>query len=142
MALLRVALVDPDQTARARLSRALVGTGEISGIAASSSEEGLEIVRREPIDALLVASTLDGSAIDARMLCRLLRRHGSDAVIVILARRASMADEILALEAGANDFLVLPVSTEVLLARLRAHLRHSRRNAAPADAYGVDAASA
>jgi DNA-binding response OmpR family regulator len=48
--------------------------------------------------------------------------------IVILTARDTEVDTVVGLDAGASDYVTKPFSTQVLLARLRAHLR----SAAPA----------
>jgi DNA-binding response OmpR family regulator len=60
---------------------------------------------------------------DGRELCRLMRRQGVKAPIIMLTAADTDSDTILGLEAGANDYITKPFKLNVLLARLRAHLR-------------------
>jgi two-component system KDP operon response regulator KdpE len=61
--------------------------------------------------------------------CREIRRS-SDAPIIILTVRNAERDKVLALDAGADDYVVKPFGIEELLARIRAALRRY----APGDA--------
>jgi DNA-binding response OmpR family regulator len=67
---------------------------------------------------------------DGFSLCRRLRQQHRDLPIVMVTARDADVDVIVGLDAGATDYVTKPFSTNVLLARVRAHLRGSER---PAD---------
>jgi DNA-binding response OmpR family regulator len=52
-------------------------------------------------------------------------RSRTDAAIIVLSGRASESDRVLALELGADDYVVKPFLTRELVARIRAHLRRA-----------------
>jgi DNA-binding response OmpR family regulator len=52
-------------------------------------------------------------------ILRLWHEKGLDAYVVILCGNGSLADKVRALDQGADDFLIKPVQTPELLARLR-----------------------
>lgn len=56
-------------------------------------------------------------------LTQRLRREGITSPIVVFSGRTTEQTMIAALDAGADDFIAKPVSSELLLARLRAALR-------------------
>jgi DNA-binding response OmpR family regulator len=60
---------------------------------------------------------------DGRELCKLMRRQGVRAPVIMLTAADSDADTILGLESGANDYVTKPFRFAVLLARIRAQLR-------------------
>jgi DNA-binding response OmpR family regulator len=60
---------------------------------------------------------------DGRDVCRLLRKQGLKAPVIMLTAHSGDADTILGLESGANDYIAKPFRLGVLLARLRAQLR-------------------
>ena len=60
---------------------------------------------------------------DGRELCRVMRRNGVRAPILMLTGADGEADTILGLDSGANDYITKPFRLNVLLARLRAQLR-------------------
>ncbi|HYB09591.1 MAG TPA: response regulator transcription factor [Alphaproteobacteria bacterium] len=62
---------------------------------------------------------------DACEACRIIRRRGYRAPVILLGAPCVDAEVILGLSVGANDYLVKPYSTAVLLARLRAHLSNA-----------------
>jgi len=94
---------------------------------ASTGEEGVELARKLKPDLILLDVNLPGiSGIEA---CREIR-HSSDAPIIMLTVRNSERDKVVALDAGADDYVTKPFSIEELLARVRASLRRH----APADA--------
>jgi DNA-binding response OmpR family regulator len=66
--------------------------------------------------------------IDGRELCRLIRRQGIKAPIIMLTARDGEADTILGLDAGANDYITKPFKISILLARLRAHLQQHEQS--------------
>jgi len=54
-------------------------------------------------------------------------RRSSEAPIIMLTVRNAERDKVLALDAGADDYVVKPFGIEELLARIRAALRDTRR---------------
>src|SRR5439155_20661031 len=88
--------------------------------------QALETVRSERFDTIVLDVGLPD--MDGRELCRLLRRGGVLAPIVMLTGADSDADTILGLESGADDYVTKPFRLSVLLARLRAHLRQSEHS--------------
>ena len=102
---------------------------------ASEPEAAIESVRaRRPA---LIISELTMPGVDDLAFCRRVHETANVPVIIISANGDSGA-EIAALDAGADDYLVKPLVTERLLARVRAALR--RRSEEPeASAIGVGA---
>lgn len=87
---------------------------------AKSGEEGIEAVRKERPDLVLLDMNMPGmGGIEA---CREIRRT-SDAPIIMLTVRNAERDKVAALDAGADDYVVKPFGIEELLARIRAALR-------------------
>tara|TARA_R110001592_G_scaffold226045_1_gene482103 strand:- start:4931 stop:5626 length:696 start_codon:yes stop_codon:yes gene_type:complete len=57
-------------------------------------------------------------------VCRLIRQE-SQLPIIMLTARADEFDEVIGLEAGANDYVIKPVRPRALLARITGALKHS-----------------
>ncbi|WP_022727791.1 response regulator transcription factor [Fodinicurvata sediminis] len=117
----KILLVDDDAELRTTLGEQLRLHEEFVIQEAESGAEGLKIGREEYHDALLLDVGLPD--MDGRDLCRLLRRAGVKAPIIMLTAMDSDADTILGLESGANDYVTKPFRLAVLMARLRAQLR-------------------
>ena len=94
---------------------------EFEPVAAESAGQGLQRIKDERFDVVLLDVNLPD--MDGRELCRLMRRQGVKAPIIMLTAADTDSDTILGLEAGANDYITKPFKLNVLLARLRAHLR-------------------
>ncbi|NYD42634.1 response regulator transcription factor [Nocardioides panaciterrulae] len=63
--------------------------------------------------------------LDGIEVCRLIKRHQPQSLVVVLTARRDEMDVIEGLEAGADDYLTKPFRMAELLARVRAHLRRS-----------------
>ena len=53
------------------------------------------------------------------------------APIIVISARGRETDKVLALDAGADDYLTKPFGVDELLARLRVALRHARGQRRP-----------
>jgi len=69
---------------------------------------------------------------DSLQLCRDLRAFSSMPILMLSATQ-DYRSQVLALESGADDYVVKPVKPLVLLARIRALLRRPNRMAQPPD---------
>ena len=93
---------------------------------AGTAAKALELAQNQEFDIVLLDLTLpDG---DGRDVCRELRR-GSDVPIVMLTARGTETDKIVGLELGADDYVVKPFAGGEVIARIRAILRRSGRQA-------------
>ena len=61
--------------------------------------------------------------VDGLSVCRQLREQGVALPILMLTSRSELAERVMGLDAGADDYLVKPFEIEELLARVRALLR-------------------
>lgn len=73
--------------------------------------------------------------VDGLTICRELR-ESFDGPILIFTARDSDIDQVIGLEAGADDYVPKPVDPMVLLARTRALLRRVDQRSAPRDQGG------
>ncbi len=87
---------------------------------AHNGEEALEKLREFRPDLVLLDINMPGMGGVAT--CRAIRADASVAIIMLTVRN-SEADKVVALDAGADDFVTKPFSMPELLARIRAALR-------------------
>jgi DNA-binding response OmpR family regulator len=117
----KVLIVDDDIALRHSLAEQLQLHEEFLAAEAENGATALDAVKGQHFDAILVDVGLPD--MDGRELCRLMRRGGVRAPILMLTGADSDADAILGLDSGANDYITKPFRFNVLLARLRAQLR-------------------
>lgn len=117
----RLLVVDDDDTLRSALVEQLGLQSEYLVDTSATAAEALELARANVYDAVILDVGLPD--MDGRDACRLMRRAGVKAPIVMLTGADSDADTILGLESGANDYITKPFRFNVFLARLRAQLR-------------------
>ncbi len=117
----RILMVEDDAELRGALLEQLRLHDEFDPVAAETASQGLQQVKDDRFDIILLDVNLPD--MDGRELCRVMRRQGVTAPIIMLTAADTDSDTILGLEAGANDYVSKPFKLNVLLARLRAHLR-------------------
>lgn len=126
MAGARVLIVDDDDGVASVMRHALEREGYLTATAhdADAARAALEAFRP---DAAVLDIVMPGS--DGLTLCRELRKERPDIAILMVTAKDAAADQIVALDAGADDYLVKPFGLQVLEAHLRAVLR--RRQPTP-----------
>lgn len=122
----RLLVIDDDSMLRQTLSEQLRIREEFETYEAATGEAALALLKELNFDVMLMDVGLPD--IDGRELCRLIRRQGIKAPIIMLTARDGEADTILGLDAGANDYITKPFKISILLARLRAHLRQHEQS--------------
>ncbi len=93
---------------------------------AADGESGLKRALEQKPDLVLLdimMPRLDGFAV-----CAELRRLAVTAPILMLTAKGRVEDRVTGLDAGADDYLVKPFSTDELLARVRSLLRRLQRH--------------
>ena len=117
----KILLVDDDDDLREALSEQLIMTEDFDVFEAENGQAAMERAKEALYDLVILDVGLPDT--DGRELCRLLRKQGVKAPILMLTGHDSDADTILGLDAGANDYVTKPFKFPVLLARIRAQLR-------------------
>jgi len=114
-------LVEDDEVIRIAVGRTLERYG-FAVTTASDGLAGLDRFREAVPDLLLLDVMLPG--LDGIGLCRRVR-ESSQVPILMMSARGDSLDVVGGLEAGADDYVVKPVDTPVLVARIRAVMRRS-----------------
>jgi two-component system KDP operon response regulator KdpE len=119
-----VLVVDDDSSTRRALRMTLSGMG-FTVVEAARGEEALSLVRVTWFDAVLLDVDMPGMG--GVETCRSIRRAVPRLPILMLTVMDSEDDKVLALDAGADDYITKPFQLRELTARLRSAVR--RRNA-------------
>lgn len=114
-----VLVVEDDQSIATQLVRGLTRGGYL----VDHVETGGAALARRTADVVLLDLELPDA--DGVQVCRKLRERSDSAIIVITAH-GEEADRVMALDAGADDYLVKPFGLAELQARIRAVLRRVR----------------
>ncbi len=110
---------------------------EAAGYEARCTGDGLAVmplIEDWPPDLVLLDLMLPGR--DGLELCRDIRARTSIPVIMVTARTEEI-DRLLGLELGADDYICKPYSPREVVARVKAVLRRSAADPAPAQAREV-----
>ncbi|WP_108523094.1 response regulator transcription factor [Bradyrhizobium algeriense] len=130
---MRTLLVDHD----ADLARAVQGALSDCGFAvdvAGTLDEAATALDYAKYDILLLELALpDGNGLD---WLKRLRRDGHLMPAMVMSSRNDLGRRIAIFNGGADDFLPKPVSTDELIARMRAILRRSTQMTAPVVVFG------
>src|SRR5689334_390873 len=120
-----VTIVEDDPDVRAMLERSLGADGY--RVTALESGAGLEdIISSDSVDLVILDIGLPD--IDGLTITQQVRRH-SDVAIIIVSGRGDLADRVVGLEIGADDYVTKPFEPREIQARVRSVLRRGRAHA-------------
>ena len=113
----------------ARIQKALVRLFTSEGYRVhveSDGQTGLAAGRRMQPVAVVLDLMLPG--ISGRELCRIMKETQPEIPVVILSAVSEVADKVLLLELGADDYVTKPFSPRELLARVEAAIRRTSKS--------------
>ncbi|MGW6579032.1 two-component system response regulator CseB [Streptomyces globisporus] len=116
-----VLVVEDDATIRRAVQLALERYGYRVDVAADGLS-GLEAFRAGAYDLLILDVMLP--ELDGIGLCHRIREE-SPVPVLMMSARGDALDVVAGLEAGADDYVIKPVDTSVMVARIRALLRRA-----------------
>jgi DNA-binding response OmpR family regulator len=120
----RILIIEDETAMRTALADLLAAEG-YRALTAADGERGLVRAVDEKPDLILLDIMLP--KLDGFALCAELRRLANAVPVLMLTAKGQVEDRVTGLDAGADDYLVKPFSTEELLARVRALLRRVER---------------
>jgi two-component system response regulator QseB len=119
---LRVLIVEDDETLKDGLRVGLSLSGLVVD-AVSTSADAYAVLTGSSYDAVVLDLMLpDGSGLD---ILKSLRQGRDDVPVLLLTARDSVADRIVGLDTGADDYLGKPFDLNEVAARLRALVRRA-----------------
>lgn len=132
----RILVVDDDKEI-ARLLRSYLEQAGYAVLVAHDGGAALHTLRRERPDLLLLDLMLPDK--DGWAVTRTIRSDPqlAEMLIIMITARVEDTDKILGLELGADDYITKPFNPREVIARVRALLRRTRKNAPTARSLAV-----
>ena len=131
----KVLLIEDEQEIR-RFLRVTLATRRYQLIESTTGQAGLLAAAKQRPDVVILdlgLPDMDGLEVISKL------REWSRVPIVVLSARGQEQDKVLALDAGADDYLTKPFGVDELLARMRVALRHaSHGTGTEASVFEVD----
>jgi two-component system copper resistance phosphate regulon response regulator CusR len=121
---MKILVVEDEQLMAGFISRGLRDDGFDVDVAADSEQAVFQVKSKE-YNLIILDVRLPGK--DGLTICRELRELGVRAPILMLTALDSASDVVNGLDSGADDYLPKPFDFGVLLARIRALLRRSKK---------------
>jgi DNA-binding response OmpR family regulator len=116
----RILIIEDETPMRTALVDLLAAEG-YRVFAAADGERGLQRALDDKPDVILLDVMMP--RLDGFEVCAELRRLANPVPVLMLTAKGQVEDRVVGLDAGADDYLVKPFSTDELLARVRALLR-------------------
>jgi len=117
---MRILLVEDERKVASFLYQGLEEEGHAVDLA-KDGEAALDLLRGEPYDLVVLDVMLPRR--DGFSVLRAARQAGLTAPVLMLTARDAVADKVVGLDLGADDYLTKPFAFEEFLARVRALLR-------------------
>jgi DNA-binding response OmpR family regulator len=130
---LRILVVEDDVQLADVLTEALSDQQYLVDLA-KDGESASEWINNSTYDLILMDITLP--KLDGISLCKRLRDRGLSLPILMLTARDTIADKIIGLDAGADDYMVKPFDIQELMARVRALIRRGTHEASATLTWG------
>ena len=118
-----ILIIDDDKMNQAHLKSGL-GERGFKVFAVDSAQEGIDFVIKNLVDLIILDLNLPDR--DGMSVIEFLRSFNNVISIIVLTKRSNIDDKVLALDAGANDYMVKPYSFLELLARVKKEFRYKK----------------
>jgi DNA-binding response OmpR family regulator len=130
---MKILMVEDDELT-AQTLKILLSSYNFAVDVATDGEAGWAMVEAFEYDLLLLDIFLP--KLNGIKLCQQLRHHGYQMPILLLTGQDGFHEKAVALNAGADDYVVKPFDAEELIARVRALLRRGSSVAQPVLKWG------
>lgn len=121
----KIMMIDDDESLRTLVGQIVERDGHHFCFS-SNGEEGLEMLRQEKPDLLVLDVMLPD--INGFEICQTIRAEGRKVPIIFLTAKGDIVDKSIGFKAGGDDYLVKPFLAEELSLRIGAHLRRKGRS--------------
>jgi DNA-binding response OmpR family regulator len=118
-------LIVEDDPRMQKVLRRIFVEEHYAAVVAVDGQAGLDLFRSER--PLAVVLDLILPHISGRELCQTFKKLASEIPIVVLSAITEVADKVLLLELGADDYVTKPFSPRELMARVQAAIRRQRK---------------
>ncbi len=96
---------------------------------AATAEEGLSFLDVNEYDSIVLDINLpDGNGFE---ICEKVRKQENTTPIIIMTARDAVSDKIKGLDLGADDYVLKPVDSQELIARVKALIRRNSKKPLP-----------
>lgn len=123
-------LIIEDDPRMQKVLRRIFTQERYTSVVASDGQSGLDLFRREQPLAVVLDLILPN--ISGRELCQTFKGLSAETPIIVLSAITEVADKVLLLELGADDYVTKPFSPRELMARVQAAIRRQRKPTATA----------
>lgn len=121
---MKILLADDERRIHAIVSRIANDEGyELAS--AFDGVEALEVFEAEAPHLVILDVMMP--RLDGFQVCRRLRERGAIVPVIFLSAKGDIVDKGVGFDAGGDDYMVKPFSTEELTMRIAAHLRRQKR---------------
>lgn len=121
---MHVTIIDDNKDLLEVLSSSLADQFTVESF--TEPDKGLEFIRNNHTDAILLDLHIPGK--DGFQVYEEVKRAKQNLPVLFLTGDSDMGNRVKGLEIGADDFLLKPVQTEELVARIRNRISLSKRN--------------
>jgi two-component system, OmpR family, alkaline phosphatase synthesis response regulator PhoP len=121
-------LIVEDDPRMQKVLRRIFTEEHYAAVVAGDGQTGLDLFRTERPIAVVLDLILP--QISGRELCQTFKTLAAEVPIVVLSAITEVADKVLLLELGADDYVTKPFSPRELTARVQAAIRRQRKPAA------------
>ncbi len=128
-----ILMIDDDESLRDTIGLLLENEG-YKPLLVGDGVKGLDAALTAKPDLILVDLRMPG--LSGVEVCKRLRAERVKTPVIVLSAMGDELDKVLLLEIGADDYVVKPFGTRELLARIRALLRRTSPEIAPALGFG------
>ena len=120
----KILVVEDDRAIQKALRRLFESEGYVVEVTADG-KSGLEAFHSSPPSAVVLDLRLPG--VPGNDVCREIKKEAPSLPVIVLSAKTDIADKVLLLELGADDYVTKPFSPRELLARVRAAVRRTSR---------------